>query len=156
MVVPVLPEQVRTARLVVVAAARRLGLDESCLDAIRLSVGEACGRAVRRAAHGSDPDSPGGAEPGARAATHQPVEQTEGAAELRIRMTDDDGLFVVEVREPAAGPDGGRASGETDLAAAVIEAFAPQFSQCLSDGWIVTRMAWPLSSVSSVEPNPPL
>jgi anti-sigma regulatory factor (Ser/Thr protein kinase) len=37
---------VRTARLVVVAAARRAGLADSLVDELRLAVGEACSRAV--------------------------------------------------------------------------------------------------------------
>ena len=41
-------EHVRTARLVAVSVARRAGLGEEQLDAIRLSVGEMCARAVRR------------------------------------------------------------------------------------------------------------
>jgi predicted RNA-binding protein with EMAP domain len=41
-------EHVRTARLVAVAVARRAGLGEDQLDAVRLSVGEMCARAVRR------------------------------------------------------------------------------------------------------------
>ena len=41
-------EHVRTARLVAVSVARRAGLGEDQLDAIRLSVGEMCARAVRR------------------------------------------------------------------------------------------------------------
>jgi anti-sigma regulatory factor (Ser/Thr protein kinase) len=41
-----LPAHVRTARLVVVAAARRAGLDDSLVDELRLAVGEACSRAV--------------------------------------------------------------------------------------------------------------
>ncbi len=43
-----LPEHVRTARLVATSVARRLGLVEEQLDAVRLAVGEACGRAVQR------------------------------------------------------------------------------------------------------------
>lgn len=41
-------EHVRTARLVAVSVARRAGLVEDQFDAIRLSVGEMCARAVRR------------------------------------------------------------------------------------------------------------
>lgn len=41
-----LPGHVRTARLVVAAMARRVGIDESTLDEVRLAVGEACSRAV--------------------------------------------------------------------------------------------------------------
>jgi anti-sigma regulatory factor (Ser/Thr protein kinase) len=43
-----MPEHVRTARLVAMAVARRMGLGEEALDAVRLAVGEACTRAVRR------------------------------------------------------------------------------------------------------------
>ena len=45
---PPAAEYVRTARLVAVAVARRSGLGESQLDELRLAVGEACARAVRR------------------------------------------------------------------------------------------------------------
>ena len=41
-------EHVRTARLVVVAVARRAGLHEARLDDVRLAVGEMCARAVNR------------------------------------------------------------------------------------------------------------
>src|SRR3954464_2011160 len=41
-----LPAHVRTARLVVVAAARRAGLDDALVDELRLALGEACSRAV--------------------------------------------------------------------------------------------------------------
>lgn len=41
-----LPAHVRTARLVVVAAARRAGLDADLVDELRLAVGEATSRAV--------------------------------------------------------------------------------------------------------------
>ena len=41
-----LPAHVRTARLVVVAAARRAGLDDELVDELRLALGEACSRAV--------------------------------------------------------------------------------------------------------------
>jgi anti-sigma regulatory factor (Ser/Thr protein kinase) len=41
-----LPEHVRTARLIAAAVARRIGIDGSLLDEIRLAVGEACSRAV--------------------------------------------------------------------------------------------------------------
>jgi anti-sigma regulatory factor (Ser/Thr protein kinase) len=42
------PGHVRTARLVAVAVARRALLDDLRLDEVRLAVGEACARAVRR------------------------------------------------------------------------------------------------------------
>ena len=43
---PAVPAHVRTARLVVVAAARRAGLDDSLVDELRFALGEACSRAV--------------------------------------------------------------------------------------------------------------
>jgi anti-sigma regulatory factor (Ser/Thr protein kinase) len=45
---PPIPGHVRTARLVAVAVARRSRLDDVRLDEVRLAVGEACVRAVRR------------------------------------------------------------------------------------------------------------
>jgi anti-sigma regulatory factor (Ser/Thr protein kinase) len=45
---PPAPDQVRTARLVAAAVARRARFDEARLDDLRLAVGEACARAVRR------------------------------------------------------------------------------------------------------------
>jgi anti-sigma regulatory factor (Ser/Thr protein kinase) len=41
-----LPAHVRTARLVVVAAARRAGLQDELIDELRLAIGEAASRAV--------------------------------------------------------------------------------------------------------------
>lgn len=44
---PPLAEHVRTARLVVVAAARRAELSADLVDELRLALGEACARAMR-------------------------------------------------------------------------------------------------------------
>jgi anti-sigma regulatory factor (Ser/Thr protein kinase) len=41
-----LPLHVRTARLVAAAIARRVGVEDSLIDEIKLAVGEACSRAV--------------------------------------------------------------------------------------------------------------
>ena len=41
-----LPAHVRTARLVALAVARRVGVADDQLDEVRLAVGEACSRAV--------------------------------------------------------------------------------------------------------------
>ena len=41
-----LPAHVRTARLVALAVARRVGVSDDLLDEVRLAVGEACSRAV--------------------------------------------------------------------------------------------------------------
>jgi anti-sigma regulatory factor (Ser/Thr protein kinase) len=45
---PPTPSHVRTARLVAAAVARRARLEDVRLDELRLAVGEACARAVRR------------------------------------------------------------------------------------------------------------
>lgn len=72
-----LPEHVRTARLVAMAVARRVGLQDETLEEVRLAVGEACVRAVSRT---------GAAEVDA------PVE---------VELSDDDGQFVVVVTDHA-------------------------------------------------------
>ncbi len=77
-----LPAHVRTARLVVVAAARRAGLEDEFVDELRLALGEACSRAV--GLH-------------VRHAPEQPV---------RVTVDDRPGSLVVTVTDagPAAGP----------------------------------------------------
>jgi anti-sigma regulatory factor (Ser/Thr protein kinase) len=88
-----LPSHVRTARLVVVAAARRAGLDDERVDELRLAIGEACSRAV--GLH-------------ARHAPAQPVQITvaDGGAGLVVQVTD---------QGPAAGP------AVDDLSAGLLE-----------------------------------
>jgi anti-sigma regulatory factor (Ser/Thr protein kinase) len=76
-----LPEHVRTARLVAMAVARRVGLGEETLEEVRLAVGEACVRAVSRTG---------------AAGVGEPVE---------VELTDDEGQFVVVVTDHAGdGP----------------------------------------------------
>lgn len=75
------PEHVRTARLVAVAAARRAGLDEDRLDEVRLAVGELCTRAVRRSQ---------------RAGVREP---------LVVVMDDDPPVFRVRVTDQAGAVD---------------------------------------------------
>lgn len=119
--IPPLAEHVRTARLVAGAAARRCGVDEDVLDEVRLAVGEACARAVRR----SEPAVPGG----------------EG---ILIRMLDGDDQFTVEVREAGvcAEPeaDGG-------MALALINALAPVSSLTEAESGNLLRMSWPVRPV---------
>jgi serine/threonine-protein kinase RsbW len=88
-----LPSHVRTARLVVVAAARRAGLEDELVDELRLALGEACSRAV--GLH-------------SRHAPETPVQVT---------VSDTGGGLVVQVTDhgPAAGPVG------DDLSAALLE-----------------------------------
>jgi serine/threonine-protein kinase RsbW len=84
-----LPVNVRTARLVATAVARRSGVAGSLLDEVRLAVGEACSRAVE--AH----------------LRHCPDEP------IRVALTDDGEQFEVVVTD--AVPDAGHA--ETGLPA---------------------------------------
>lgn len=82
LLLPPLAVHVRTARLVVVAAARRAGLDDGLVDELRFAVGEACSRAM--GLH-------------ARYAPAQPVRITvaDGPDGLTVSVTD---------AGPAAGP----------------------------------------------------
>ena len=70
-----LPAHVRTARLLAAVLARRAGIDEGLIDEVKLAVGEACARAVG-------------------------IHQTHAADEdVVVNLTDDDGCFVVAVRD---------------------------------------------------------
>lgn len=82
------PAHVRTARLVVVSLGRRLGVDEELLDEVRLAVGEAAARAVRR---------------------HQASCPT---ASVLVRMIASEDRFVVEVTDCATVL--GASSSESD------------------------------------------
>jgi serine/threonine-protein kinase RsbW len=76
-----LPVHVRTARLIVMAVARRSGVSETLLDEVRLAVGEACSRAVE--AHVEHcPDEP-----------------------VRMEMIDDERRFEVIVSDSVPGDD---------------------------------------------------
>jgi anti-sigma regulatory factor (Ser/Thr protein kinase) len=95
--IPPLPENVRTARLVAVAAARRAGLDEETVDDVRLAVGETVARAVLRCASSSIED---------------PVE---------IVLRDDGAHFEVEV----LAASGSATDDDDDLARALVRALVP-------------------------------
>jgi serine/threonine-protein kinase RsbW len=68
-----LPAHVRTARLVALAVARRIGVRDEVLDEVRLAVGEACSRAVGVNARFAPP------------------------APVSMRLSDDGDRFTVEV-----------------------------------------------------------
>ncbi len=70
------PAQVRTARLVAAAVARRSGLAGGALDEIRLAVGEACSRAAG-------------------------LHQEYAPSDLITVLLEDEGEFVVTVRDCA-------------------------------------------------------
>jgi anti-sigma regulatory factor (Ser/Thr protein kinase) len=133
-----LPAHVRTARLVAAAVARRAGVDEAVLDEVRLAVGEACSRAVD---------------------LHR---QQCPEVPVRVRLTDDDGAFAVEVTdcgaaEPAAAP--AAPSHRLDLTAvddldeerlppgmglAVVSGLVDDVDMVSTDNGLQLRMRWAL------------
>jgi anti-sigma regulatory factor (Ser/Thr protein kinase) len=131
-----LPSHVRTARLVVVAAARRAGLDDSLVDELRLALGEACSRAV--GLH----------------VKHAPKEP------VRVSVSDDaTGLTVtVADRGPAAGPRSGDLSAELfdsadddvddivdpDVSLAVISGLVDECDMDVTGTGTTVTMRWPL------------
>jgi anti-sigma regulatory factor (Ser/Thr protein kinase) len=123
---PALPAHVRTARLVVVAAARRAGLDDSLVDEVRLAVGEACSRAV--GLH----------------AKHAP------AAPVRLTVADDpSGLTITVVDQgPAAGPPSG------DLAGDILESGAADGADDLIDPDVALAVLSGLVDDCTIEVTP--
>ena len=135
-----LPAHVRTARLVVVAAARRAGLDDGLVDELRLALGEACSRAV--GLH-------------ARHARDVPV---------KVTISDDPGGLTVTVTDagPEAGPapddlteglfEGGAdpASGspeelvDPDVALAVLTGLLDSVDVEATPAGTTITMRWPL------------
>lgn len=133
-----LPAHVRTARLVVVAAARRAGLEDGLIDELRLALGEACSRAV--ALH-------------ARHAADVPV---------KVTVTDDPGALTVTVVDagPAAGPapddlaqglfegsgtdDGGAELVDPDVALAVLAGLLDSVDIVPTAAGTTVTMRWPL------------
>jgi anti-sigma regulatory factor (Ser/Thr protein kinase) len=137
-----LPAHVRTARLVVVAAARRAGLEDGLIDELRLALGEACSRAVAlHARHVSD-------------------------VPVKITISDDPGSLVVTVIDagPAAGPapddlteglfessGGGDAADELvdpDVALAVLTGLVDAVDIAPTAAGTTVTMRWPLPLAS--------
>ena len=132
-----LPAHVRTARLVVVAAARRAGIDDELVDEVRLALGEACSRAVGLHARHA-PDTP-----------------------VKVTISDDPGGLTVAVIDagPAAGPapddlaegmfesEDGDAAGELvdpDVALAVLTGLLDSVEIVPSASGTTVTMRWPL------------
>jgi anti-sigma regulatory factor (Ser/Thr protein kinase) len=109
-----LPEHVRTARLVATSVARRLGMADEALEAVRLAVGEACSRAVQRSE-----------------ALREPV---------HVELVDDGGHLVVEVRDGATGP----AEPAGDLSLTLVEGLADHVTLGAGPGGTggCLRMEW--------------
>lgn len=134
-----LAAHVRTARLVVVAVARRAGLDDARVDELRFAVGEACSRAVGlHATHA--PDTP-----------------------VVITVDDVRGTLVVTVTDkgPAAGPApedlsqglletglevGGLEVAHPDVALAVVSGLVDDVDVVASESGTIVTMRWPLTN----------
>lgn len=110
-------EQVRVARLVATAAARRVGMPESQIDDVRLAVGEAVARAVVRQQ---------------RAGDRGPVS---------VRLIDDVPDFVVEVADSATGVGADDSPLAMDLITGLVALVDVQEA---SDGQVL-RMQWVLA-----------
>jgi anti-sigma regulatory factor (Ser/Thr protein kinase) len=135
-----LPEHVRTARLVAVAMARRVGVEDGLLDEVRLAVGEACSRAV--GLHRS-------------AAPHVPivVHLDDGRERFGVEVVDvvsggpvpkseEDGTS-----ERAAAADGGFGEdGGADMGLAVLRGLVDDLQVELTTSGGVIRMGWPVAA----------
>jgi anti-sigma regulatory factor (Ser/Thr protein kinase) len=132
-----LPAHVRTARLVVVAAARRAGLDDGLVDELRLALGEACSRAV------------------GLNQKHAP------STPVRVTVTDDAAGLTITVADhgPAARPPSGDLAGEIldiideddvddlidpDVALAVLSGLVDECEVDVTDAGTTVTLRWPL------------
>ena len=145
-----LPAHVRTARLVVVAAARRAGLDDELVDELRLALGEACSRAVELHARHA-PDAP-----------------------VSVTIADNPGGLTVTVSDvgPAAGPtpddlvgdlfeaeqdDDHEAAVDPDVALAVVTGLVDEVDVARGEGGAgtIVTMRWPLPTRPLGASGPP-
>ena len=127
-----LPSHVRTARLVVLAAARRAGLEDGLVDEIRLAVSESTSRAVAL---------------NARHAAEVPV---------KILVSDDPTGLTLSVTDagPAAGPEpddlseellaGQDAVADPDVALAVLTGLVDEVTVVPAATGTTVTMRWPL------------
>jgi anti-sigma regulatory factor (Ser/Thr protein kinase) len=124
-----LPVHVRTARLVGVATARRVGLADELVDELRLAVGEACARAVSINAE------------------HAP------ATPVKIVLRDDPAGLTVEVTD--AGPESGPVTDEVEdlfdddevdprVALAVLAGLVDELGITANGNGTTVTLRWPL------------
>ena len=139
-----LPAHVRTARLIALAVARRAGVDDQLLDEVRLSVGEACSRAVN---------------------VHQGIAP---AVPIVMRLTDEQDKFSVQVLDKGAFDDAPDSAGLSGLdpqmladdgsestpdllppgfGLAVISGLVEDVSVTADDIGTSVRMTWPATDV---------
>ncbi len=135
-----LASHVRTARLVVVAAARRAGLEDELVDELRLAVGEASSRAV---------------------GLH--LQHALGAP-IRLSITDEPRLLTVTVTDqgPAAAPRPGDVTEDLwdlseagpndlvdpDVALSVLVGLVDDCSVEASPGGTTITLRWPLPATN--------
>ncbi len=135
-----LPEHVRTARLVAVALARRVGVEDGLLDEVRLAVGEACSRAVglHRA---SAPDVPivvhldDGRE-------RFGVEVVDAVSGGPVPKSDERGTADRAAAEAGFGDE----EDGADMGLAVLRGLVDDLDVELTAGGGVIRMGWPVAS----------
>jgi anti-sigma regulatory factor (Ser/Thr protein kinase) len=134
-----LPEHVRTARLVAVALARRVGVEDGLLDEVRLAVGEACSRAVglhRSAA----PDVPivvrldDGRE-------RFGVEVVDAVTGGPVPKPEDENAAERLAADAGFGEDGG-----ADMGLAVLRGLVDDLEVELTASGGVIRMGWPVAA----------
>lgn len=149
-----LPEHVRTARLVAVALARRVGVEDGLLDEVRLAVGEACSRAVglHRAVaphvpivvHLNDGRDRFGVEV-VDAVSGGPVPKTED--ELAVDRLAADSVSGGSGSGDSAAVDGGFGEeGGADMGLAVLRGLVDDLEVELTSSGGVIRMGWPVAS----------
>jgi anti-sigma regulatory factor (Ser/Thr protein kinase) len=137
-----LPEHVRTARLVAVALARRVGVEDGLLDEVRLAVGEACSRAV--GLHRS-------------VAPHVPVvvHLKDGRERFGVEVVDavsggpvpkpEDENAVDRLVGDGGFGDEGSADG-ADMGLAVLRGLVDDLEVELTSSGGVIRMGWPVAA----------
>jgi anti-sigma regulatory factor (Ser/Thr protein kinase) len=129
-----LPEHVRTARLVAVALARRVGVEDGLLDEVRLAVGEACSRAVglHRAAAPNVPVV---------------VQLDDGPERFGVEVVDAVSGGPVPKPEDEGAADGGFGEdGGADMGLAVLRGLVDDLEVELTSRGGVIRMGWPIAA----------
>jgi serine/threonine-protein kinase RsbW len=145
-----LPAHVRTARLVVVAAARRAGLDDELVDELRLALGEACSRAVSLHTRHA-PDTPVAVSiadnPGGLTVTVTDAGPAAGPA------PDDLAGDLIESQEDAGDPP--EAVVDPDVSLAVVTGLVDEVDVARGEAGTVVTMRWPLPTRPLGTSGPP-
>ncbi|CAA9474256.1 MAG: Serine-protein kinase RsbW [uncultured Solirubrobacteraceae bacterium] len=146
LLLPAQAAHVRTARLVVVMAARRAGLSEGLLDELRLAVGEACARAVGlHARHGLD--------------ERVEVAVTDDVTGLSVSVTDHGPAAGPAVDDVAGGilDDEGGADEDAvdpDVSLALLAGLVDEVEVTARDAGTTVTMRWPLKARIPGAPKP--